>query len=78
MVNRTLEPSIQLGLRENWQQFTLLVLINAFVGAMIGLALPTHIVQIALGGTILGICVLMLVAKKSEYPDSLRSYKNTT
>jgi uncharacterized membrane protein YfcA len=41
----------------------------AIVGAMIGLALPTHIVQIALGGTILGICVLMLVAKKSEYPD---------
>ncbi len=25
------------GLRENWQQFTLLVVINAFVGAMIGL-----------------------------------------
>jgi len=41
----------------------------AIVGAMIGLALPTHIVQIALGGTILGICVLMLVAKKSEYPE---------
>jgi uncharacterized membrane protein YfcA len=41
----------------------------AIVGAMIGLALPTHIVQIALGGTILGICVLMLTAKKSEFPD---------
>ncbi len=27
----------RLGLRENWQQFSLLVLINAFVGAMIGL-----------------------------------------
>lgn len=27
----------QLGLRENWQQFTLLVIINAFVGGMIGL-----------------------------------------
>lgn len=28
---------IRLGLRENWRQFTLLVVINAFVGAMIGL-----------------------------------------
>jgi MFS family permease len=28
---------IALGLRENWQQFTLLVLINAFVGGMVGL-----------------------------------------
>jgi uncharacterized membrane protein YfcA len=41
----------------------------AIVGAMIGLALPTHIVQTALGATILGICVLMLTAKKSEFPD---------
>jgi len=41
----------------------------AIVGAMIGLALPTNIVQIALGATILGICVLMLTAKKSEVPD---------
>lgn len=41
----------------------------AIVGAMIGLALPTNVVQIALGATILGICVLMLTAKKSEVPD---------
>jgi len=41
----------------------------AIVGAMIGLALPTNIVQILLGGTIIGICVLMLIAKKSTYPD---------
>jgi MFS family permease len=27
----------QLGLKENWQQFTLLVVINAFVGGMVGL-----------------------------------------
>lgn len=27
----------KLGLRENWRQFTLLVVVNAFVGAMIGL-----------------------------------------
>jgi hypothetical protein len=29
--------TIQSGLKENWQQFALLVLVNAFVGAMIGL-----------------------------------------
>ncbi len=28
---------LRLGLRENWQQFSLLVLINAFVGGMVGL-----------------------------------------
>lgn len=28
---------IQLGLRENWHQFALLVLVNAFVGGMVGL-----------------------------------------
>ncbi len=27
----------QLGLRENWEQFTLLVVVNAFVGSMVGL-----------------------------------------
>lgn len=31
------DPSIRLGLRENWQQFSLLILINAFVGGMVGL-----------------------------------------
>jgi MFS family permease len=30
-------PDIRLGLRANWQQFTLLILINAFVGGMVGL-----------------------------------------
>jgi uncharacterized membrane protein YfcA len=41
----------------------------AIVGAMVGLALPTNIVQIALGGTILGIVAIMLTAKKSALPD---------
>lgn len=41
----------------------------AIIGAMIGLALPTNIVQTALGATILGIVVLMLTAKKSEFPE---------
>ncbi len=42
---------------------------SAIVGAMMGLALPTHIVQTALGLTILGIVVLMWLAKKSEFPE---------
>ena len=29
--------SIQLGLKENWKQFTILVIINAFVGGMVGM-----------------------------------------
>ena len=41
----------------------------SIAGAMVGLALPTKVVQIALGVTILGICILMLTAKKSEVPD---------
>lgn len=41
----------------------------AIVGAMVGLALPTNVVQILLGGTILGIVVIMFVAKKSDYPE---------
>ena len=28
---------INLGLKENWKQFTLLVIVNAFVGGMIGM-----------------------------------------
>src|SRR3970282_1319761 len=31
------ENRLRLGLGANWQQFTLLVVVNAFVGAMVGL-----------------------------------------
>lgn len=41
----------------------------AIVGAMLGLALPAKVVNTALGGTILGIVAIMLMAKKSEYPE---------
>ena len=41
----------------------------AIVGAMVGLALPTNVVQILLGATILGIVVIMFTAKKSAIPD---------
>lgn len=35
---------------------------------MLGLAMPAHVVQMLLGGVVLGIVVLMFVSKKSEYP----------
>jgi MFS family permease len=38
--------TVKLGLKENWKQFTLLVIVNAFVGGMIGLE-RTIIPQIA-------------------------------
>lgn len=41
---------------------------SAIVGAMIGLALPTNVVQTLLGATILMIVVIMYKAKKSEFP----------
>jgi len=42
---------------------------SAIVGAIIGLALPTNIIQTMLGATILCIVVLMIIAKKSVYPE---------
>ena len=41
----------KLGLRENWQQFSLLVLVNAFVGGMVGLerALLPQIAEVEFG-----------------------------
>lgn len=36
-IGRAAAPGPMLGLRENWRQFALLVLVNAFVGAMVGL-----------------------------------------
>ena len=45
----------------------------AIVGAMIGLALPANLVNTLLGATILGIVAIMLIAKKSEFPDIKKS-----
>jgi uncharacterized membrane protein YfcA len=42
---------------------------SAIVGAMVGLALPGNVIQTALGATILGIVVIMFLAKKSEFPN---------
>ncbi len=38
-------------------------------GAMVGLALPTNVVQTALGGTIIMIVIIMATAKRSDFPD---------
>lgn len=43
--------------------------ITSILGAMAGLALPTSVVQTALGATILGIAVLMLASRRSERPE---------
>ncbi|MEJ2185236.1 MAG: sulfite exporter TauE/SafE family protein [Gemmatimonadota bacterium] len=40
----------------------------AVAGAMVGLALPTNVVQTALGATILGIVLIMMLARKSTFP----------
>jgi uncharacterized protein len=47
----------------------LLASASSIIGAMVGLALPAHVVQTALGATILAIVVLMWSAKKSEFPE---------
>src|SRR6478609_2920442 len=36
-VSKTEDAPVRLGLKENWRQFALLVLINAFVGGMVGI-----------------------------------------
>src|SRR4029453_8659290 len=68
------EPSMQtaalrLGLRENLGQFSLLVLVNAFVGAMVGLersivpAIAEHEFHIAARGAILSFIVVFGITK---------------
>ncbi len=47
----------------------------AIFGAIVGLSLPTNITQTALGATILGIVVLMIMAKKSTFPEVPQSDK---
>jgi len=46
----------------------LLASMSAIAGAMLGLALPASTIQTALGVIVLGIVVLMLAAKNSEFP----------
>ncbi|MEQ1805193.1 MAG: sulfite exporter TauE/SafE family protein [Burkholderiaceae bacterium] len=51
----------------------LLACASSIGGAMLGLALPVNLVQIALGVLILGIVVLMFAAGKSEFPTVARA-----
>ncbi|HET9820562.1 MAG TPA: sulfite exporter TauE/SafE family protein [Burkholderiaceae bacterium] len=46
---------------------------SSIAGAMLGLAMPAHVVQILLGTLVLAIVVLMFVSKKSEFPDVPRA-----
>ena len=46
----------------------LLASMSSIAGAVLGLAMPASLVQIALGVIILGIVALMLASKKSEFP----------
>lgn len=52
--------------------FALVGSITSIAGAMIGLALPAHVVQTALGATIFAIVILMLRAQRSEFPEGHR------
>jgi len=64
--------SIRLGLRENWAQFSLLVLVNAFVGGMVGLersilpAIATEEFGIAARTAILSFIVAFGVTKAAS------------
>jgi uncharacterized protein len=43
--------------------------VTSIIGALVGLALPTDVVQIALGLAVLGIALLMWRAGRSEHPE---------
>ena len=49
--------------------FALIGSVGAVVGATVGLALPTQVVEISLGIAILGIVLVMVRAKRSDVPD---------
>ncbi len=43
--------------------------ISSIFGALVGLALPAHVIQLSLGITIVFIAIIMLMARKSEFPE---------
>ncbi|MEK6794374.1 MAG: sulfite exporter TauE/SafE family protein [Spirochaetota bacterium] len=47
----------------------LIASVSSIAGAIVGLALPGNVVQLALGISIFGIAMIMIVTKRSEYPD---------
>jgi hypothetical protein len=46
----------------------LMASVSSIGGALLGLAMPSNVIQILLGTLVLGIVVLMFVSKKSEFP----------
>lgn len=50
----------------------------AIAGAIAGFALPTNVIQLALGFSILAIVAIMLMARKSEYPEVKQADKLST
>jgi len=42
---------------------------GAILGALVGLRLPAHVIQVALGLVILGVVAIMLRARRLEYPE---------
>jgi MFS family permease len=67
--NGTPEPAVRLGLRQNLGQFSLLLLVNAFVGAMVGLersilpAVAQHEFHVAASAAILSFIVVFGITK---------------
>ena len=55
--------SLRLGL-----PMAVLASASSIVGAMVGLAMPVHVVQLLLGAVVLAIALLMFVSKRSEFP----------
>jgi uncharacterized protein len=58
--------------------YGLIASICAMAGASIGMKLPTNILQICLGMTIMAICFVMLAARKSEFPEVPNADKFST
>lgn len=50
----------------------------AIAGAIVGFALPTNVIQLALGASTLAIVAIMLMAKKSDYPEVKQADKLST
>jgi len=46
---------------------------GAIAGAFVGFSLPTNVIQTSLGAAILGIVLVMILAKKSEFPEVKKS-----
>jgi len=50
----------------------------SILGAIVGLTLPTNVVQIALGATIIAIVIIMATAKRSDFPEVKKPDKLST